>query len=225
MNNETCILKIEDLTFGWDDELLFDDVSAALEQAVIVRLTGANGSGKTTLLKLIAGALPHFARGKILEGEIFLYGSSVFSNPPRSFFPNIAYVPDSHVELFYFTKSLAEEMVIVQSTLGLADSQIAEQLGRFTDFFPDFKKIITMPFPSMSNAQRQLALLFIYFLQDAHLFLIDEISPCAFFAASAYQSFYAFLRMSGKTVIFASQDDVVGCDIEWKILDKKLVAG
>jgi ABC-type cobalamin/Fe3+-siderophores transport system ATPase subunit len=54
------ILKIENLTFGWQQETLFENISNHLNQKEIVQLSGENGSGKTTLLQIISGMIEKF---------------------------------------------------------------------------------------------------------------------------------------------------------------------
>lgn len=49
------MIDIQNLTFGYDHRLLFDDFSLTLPNDSLTVLQGASGCGKTTLLHLIAG--------------------------------------------------------------------------------------------------------------------------------------------------------------------------
>lgn len=84
----TPILKVEEISFRYNDRLLFAEWSAVLELG-ITWVRGPNGTGKTTLLKLVGGALEPSA-GKIglknldskrnsfsYRRETFLCGSAV----------------------------------------------------------------------------------------------------------------------------------------------------
>ena len=47
------ILKIENLTFAYERDIILDDVNLEIEKGDFAALIGRNGSGKSTLMKLI----------------------------------------------------------------------------------------------------------------------------------------------------------------------------
>lgn len=47
------ILKIENLTFAYERDIILDDVNLEIEKGDFAALIGRNGSGKSTLIKLI----------------------------------------------------------------------------------------------------------------------------------------------------------------------------
>lgn len=49
------ILNIENLTKGYGDKILFDEVSLGINEGDKIGILGVNGSGKSTFLKIIAG--------------------------------------------------------------------------------------------------------------------------------------------------------------------------
>ena len=65
------VLEVENLTMGFDDKLLFEDISLNIYKGEKVGLIGGNGTGKTTLFKLILNQL------KPREGQVNL-GVGVF---------------------------------------------------------------------------------------------------------------------------------------------------
>ncbi len=61
------VIEVKELTKGFDDKLLIDDLSFSLPPAGIVGIVGANGAGKTTLFRMITGEeLPD--SGSIISG-------------------------------------------------------------------------------------------------------------------------------------------------------------
>jgi ATP-binding cassette subfamily F protein 3 len=51
------VLELDDVAFGYDDRLVYEQLNLAIERHHKVALVGPNGAGKTTLLKLVAGVL------------------------------------------------------------------------------------------------------------------------------------------------------------------------
>ena len=49
------IITVENAAFSYGDNLIFENVSFAVNEGERVGLIGANGEGKTTLIKLISG--------------------------------------------------------------------------------------------------------------------------------------------------------------------------
>ena len=51
------LISVENASFSYGDNLIFDGVSFAVNEGERVGLIGANGEGKTTLIKLVLGEL------------------------------------------------------------------------------------------------------------------------------------------------------------------------
>lgn len=51
------LITLDNAAFGYDDNLIFENISFAINECERVGLIGANGEGKTTLIKLILGEL------------------------------------------------------------------------------------------------------------------------------------------------------------------------
>ena len=82
------MLKIEHLTKKYGDFKAVDDLSLSIAPGEIYGFIGHNGAGKTTTLKSVVGIL------QFDEGEIFIDGTSVKSDPLKSK-KEIAYIPDN----------------------------------------------------------------------------------------------------------------------------------
>ncbi len=66
MAEETPILEIRDLTFGYGGEVILDRVSLNVYPRDYLAILGPNGGGKTTLLKLVLGLLTPWS-GQIVD--------------------------------------------------------------------------------------------------------------------------------------------------------------
>jgi len=76
------VIDIRHVNFGYDEELVLEDVNLQLRKGDFLALLGPNGGGKSTLLKLVLGLLTPDT------GEI-----RVFGQPPGVFGESIGYVP------------------------------------------------------------------------------------------------------------------------------------
>ena len=68
-------LVIENLTAGYDADVVLQDLSMNVEEGDFLSLLGPSGCGKTTLMKTVAGILP------ALKGRIFLDGEEITNLP------------------------------------------------------------------------------------------------------------------------------------------------
>ncbi len=64
------MLVLENLSFGYTDQLLFKDVNVEINRYDKIGFVGRNGSGKTTLLKIIAGEIDDFYGTRIINPNI-----------------------------------------------------------------------------------------------------------------------------------------------------------
>lgn len=64
-------IKIKDVSFGYNQDLILKNINFQEEKGEIVAIHGENGSGKSTLLKLLLGQL------KPACGEIYLLDENI----------------------------------------------------------------------------------------------------------------------------------------------------
>ena len=81
-----CI-SINNLTFGYDNRVIFNNLSVSFPQGGFCSILGPNGSGKTTLLKCIVGLLQPSG------GTIMLEGKPMSEYKMMDLARKIAYVP------------------------------------------------------------------------------------------------------------------------------------
>ena len=58
LSERRSIIKVEDLTMGWDDVVLQKDLSFEVKEGEIFAILGGSGSGKSTLLRFLVGLEP-----------------------------------------------------------------------------------------------------------------------------------------------------------------------
>jgi len=77
------VLKIENLTFGYDKKRLLEEFSLEVKRGELVAIVGKSGVGKSTLFELIAGNL------EPIEGSVEVKNIAwIFQDPYSSFHPS-----------------------------------------------------------------------------------------------------------------------------------------
>ncbi len=94
MSDNKCILKVEDLSVAYDENLVLENVSFQIEQGTMTAIVGPNGAGKSTLVKAILGLVP-LTRGTI-QLTLDTKTISAYSGGKKdSIYNHIAYVPQT----------------------------------------------------------------------------------------------------------------------------------
>ena len=170
--NERCIqkisnIKINNLSFNYDDRQIFDNISLDLDQNIIIE--GKNGVGKSTFLKLLYGLYDEY------QGDIFInneddlkiinlndYRQKIYINSNNIYFPNLTIVE-------FIT--LKNEKALNTLKHNIEKYNLIELLTYFNLFF-DTK--IEDGGMNLSSGQRQLINLLQLFCFNYDLILLDE---------------------------------------------------
>jgi len=70
-SNTSSLVELRNLTFGYGDRVILDDVSLRIPRGKVTALMGASGGGKTTILRLIGG------QNRAQSGEMLFDGQDV----------------------------------------------------------------------------------------------------------------------------------------------------
>ena len=170
--NERCIqkistIKINNLSFNYDDRKIFDNISLDLDQNIIIE--GKNGVGKSTFLKLLYGLYDEY-QGNILinnEDELKIinlndFRQKIYINSNNIYFPNLTIVE-------FIT--LKNEKALNTLKHNIEKYNLIELLTYFNLFF-DTK--IEDGGMNLSSGQRQLINLLQLFCFSYDLILLDE---------------------------------------------------
>jgi len=64
------VIKIQNLTFGYGNELLHKGINMNFKKGKVSAIMGGSGSGKTTILKLIGGQIKPKSGSILVENKI-----------------------------------------------------------------------------------------------------------------------------------------------------------
>ena len=137
------LIKIEHMSFGYGDRLIFDDFNMDMRGGARVRLVGPNGAGKSTLIKLIMGQLTPNGGNIQLNGRaVYLDQGLSLLNPNQSIVDNIMRITDLNIQECYaiaanfgFRNESARKRVGILSGGELLKATLAAVLG--SDKSPD----------------------------------------------------------------------------------------
>ncbi|UTR13438.1 ABC-F family ATP-binding cassette domain-containing protein [Salipaludibacillus sp. LMS25] len=144
------VLMINDLTLGYDDNILFQQANLRLTRGESIALIGPNGIGKSTLIKAIAG------KHVPLHGKI-TYGSNV----------TIGYYDQEQTELTSNKTVLQELWDDYPET---NEKDIRTVLGNFLFSGEDVLKIVY----DLSGGEKARLALAKLMMQKANLLILDE---------------------------------------------------
>ena len=138
-------IEIKNLTFGYQEALIFDHAQINMDKKWRLGLVGRNGRGKTTLLKLLSGALKTETLKTIKENFVY--------------FPQDIKGKSSLLTLELLYECASFEQWKLERELKLLEVSI---------------ELLWHPFESLSGGEQTKCLLALLFLEEGNFPLIDE---------------------------------------------------
>jgi len=163
------VLSVENVSAGYGEKLVVEDVTMRVRPEELVGLIGPNGSGKTTLLRVISGVLPP-ARGQVL-----LQGAPLRSLGKRRLAQLMACLSQDLASDLAFT---VREIALMGRSPHLArigretrkDSEVAEKAMALADVAHIADRFMT----ELSGGERQRAFIAMCLAQEPQVLLLDE---------------------------------------------------
>lgn len=185
--DKNTVLKVENLTAGYDSKIVLESVSIDVYEGEILGIIGENGSGKSTLLKTISGLISP------ISGTVEL-------NSKRGQPRNVYNLTNNGVS--YFTQDgLIMPDLTVQEHLMLArmskkDNNTKTDFQQVFDKFPQLSKNRQKRAGMLSGGERQMLSFGILMVQDTSIWLLDE--PTAGLSPILVKQTTEFLEMMNR---------------------------
>ncbi len=205
------IIEVNDVSFGYTDELVLKDVQLNIHKGDYVGVIGPNGGGKTTLLKVMLGLI------KPKTGTVKLFGKDI-----RTFkdWTKIGYVPQKAVHFDAQFPATVEEVVAMglYGKVGLfrrlgKEDKLKIQSALDSVSMTEFKERLI---GDLSGGQQQRVFIARALISDPEVIFLDE--PTVGVDVHAQEEFYRLLEklnheMSLTLVLVSHDIDVVANEV------------
>lgn len=162
-------LKIEDITFSYNDEIILNDFNLSLENGEKLAIFGKSGSGKSTLLKLI------MRFWDVDKGEIKISDRNIKQVNTKDLRDIENYMTQ---ETYLFQGSILENIKIAKKDASLNEVIEACKKASIHDFICSLKDGYETSVgelgEKLSSGEKQRIGLARVFLHDAPLYILDE---------------------------------------------------
>lgn len=185
-------IKINQLSFQYQDKLIFKNLDFIIKQGDFILLTGPSGCGKSTLLKLIAGLEPT-SNSKITTGSLiqpFTNWGMVFQDPNRQ-----------------FTMATPREELIFALENKLIDRISAQNIINEVSNKTNILHLLDRPLLQLSAGEKQRVALAVLIAMQSDLFLLDEpFANCDSHNRNFLLSCLNSLHKEGKTILISDHN-------------------
>lgn len=162
------MLRVKNLTTGYDGVAVVFDVSISVDEGELVAIVGSNGAGKSTILRTISGLL------KPIAGEIEFLGKPIHRLTAHDIVRlGIAHVPEGrHV----FGKMSVKDNLLMGAYTLKDRTKINKLLSEVFELFPRLKEREDQKAETLSGGEQQMLAIGRALMVDPKLILVDEMS-------------------------------------------------
>ena len=168
---ENYNITFENVSFGYTDKKIINDLSFSLEENKSYALVGSSGSGKSTIAKLISGFY------KVDSGVIKIGNRSISSYSEEALINNIAFV-FQNVKLF--KTSIYDNVKIGKADASYEEVMTAMNLAGCTSILDKFSEREQTQIGTkgvyLSGGEKQRIAIARAILKDAKIIIMDEAS-------------------------------------------------
>lgn len=193
------MLKVKDLTGGYGNLKVVNNISLHIKEGELVSLVGANGAGKTTLLKTLSGLQKAFA------GTIEFSGEKIEKLAPHQIVDRgLVQVPEGRK---LFPKMSVLENLELGAYTGVGKKNKAVNLEKVLNLLPDLKPKLHQAAGTLSGGQQQMLAIGRGLMSEPKLIILDE--PSIGLSPLLTQTMFSIIRKikeQGVTLLLVEQN-------------------
>jgi len=194
------MIRFENVTAGYGEFMILNDLSFEAARAKITLLLGPNGAGKSTVLKTLFGLL------KVKQGSIHLDGKNITGATAKELLTQhgVAFVPQGRN--LFGQLSVIENLELGGITLGMKTCH--ERIPEVLELFPRVKERLHSAASSLSGGEQKQLEVGRALLLRPKVLLIDEpsigLSPLV--VADVFRLLRQLADEKGTTVLMVEQN-------------------
>ena len=201
------MLEIKDMKVSYGMIQAIKGISFTVHEGEIVSLIGANGAGKSTILKTISGLI------RPTQGELLYDSHSLQTMTSAQIVKlGISQVPEGrHV----FSGMTVKENLLMGAYTRKDRDQIAEDMGKYFEFFPILKERLSQDAATLSGGEQQMLAMARALMARPKLLLLDEpsmgLSPI--YIQQIFEMIQTINKKLGTTVLLIEQNAKAALEI------------
>ena len=166
---EDKLFEVKNISFSYNDEEIFSDISFSIGSGGVLCILGPNGTGKTTLIKCLNGL------HDIDSGDILINGKNIKKLSFREISKHVGYIPQSHIPSFPF-KVFDVVLMGRAPYLNLTDSPKENDVKIANDALKTLgiENLKDKEYTNLSGGERQLVFLARVLCQKPDMLILDE---------------------------------------------------
>jgi branched-chain amino acid transport system ATP-binding protein len=217
------MIEFRDVTAGYGDFMILNDLSFEAARGKITLLLGPNGAGKSTVLKTLFGLL------KVKQGSVHLDGRDITGTTAKALLTQhgVAFVPQGRN--LFGQLSVIENLELGGITLGMKTCH--ERIPEILALFPRIKQRLHSAASSLSGGEQKQLEVGRALLLRPRVLLIDEpsIGLSPLIVADVFRLLRSLADDQGTTVLMVEQnvksalkvsDDAIALDSGRLVLHK-----
>lgn len=160
-----AIIKINDLSFSYDDKVIFKNLNLDIKENTITTIVGPNSCGKTTLVKILSGNLKY-------NGNIIIDGKLLNKENINDLRMKVCPIFDA-LEQSFVAETVIDEMAFVLENLCYPKNDIKKEINRVSKLL-EIKKLLEHDPNSLTEKEKQLVSLGCFLVLNPKIIIVDD---------------------------------------------------
>lgn len=162
-----AMIKFENVTIGYEDNIILDNVNINIKKGKITTFLGPNGSGKTSLMSTLTKLT------EPVSGSIYIDNNDLKNIKRKDLAKIIAFVPQFHTPKFSYT---VFDIILTGRTPYISYLPKKEDIDKVNHAIEKIgiEHLKNKDYTKLSGGERQLVLIARAIAQDTDIILLDE---------------------------------------------------